>query len=144
VSTDRIQTPDRTFSDRGATKGYAMVVIMVFISVSFLTLTAAYQDMHQLFVFEESSDRLPSTSDGIQEALGVGLAKLQTGEPTVDASDHYRCDLKLRESDGDLVKYLLTYRKRPNNLWWLRAEPAGTTQPDCPVVFSDVACPAPL
>ncbi|MEE8312088.1 MAG: hypothetical protein V3R77_07510 [Candidatus Binatia bacterium] len=126
-----------------STKGYAMVVVLVFIATSFLTLSAAYRDMHQLFAFEESSDRLPSNSDGIQEALGVGLAKLQAGEPTVDGGNRYRCDLKLRESDGRLVKYRLTYRKRGNNRWWLRATPATQAQPDCPVVFADNACPAP-
>lgn len=131
-------------SEERATKGYAMVVVLVFIATSFLALSAAYQDMHQLFAFEESSDRLPSASDGIQEALGVGLAKLQTGEPTVDGGDRYRCDLKLRDSNGGLVKYRLIYRKLADNEWWLRAIPAAATQPDCPVVFSDNACPAPL
>ena len=107
-------------------------------------LGAAYDRMHQMFVFEETSDRLPSTSDGIEEALGAGLARLQTGEPTVDGNDEYRCDLMLRDSGGDTVKYALTYTKLTGNEWTLEAELSSSARPACPASFTDNACPASL
>ena len=128
---------------RAAASGFAMVPILVFTLVSFLALTASYERLYQLFAYEESSDRVPASSDGIQEALGKGLARLHTGEPTVDVSNRYECDLKLRDSDGDLVTYQLTYKKLNDNEWWLRAEPAGDPLPDCPPSFTDNACPPP-
>lgn len=121
-----------------------MLVVMAYVMLGSAMVAMAYDRMHQLFVFEETSDRLPSTSDGIQQALGEGLARLQTGEPSVDGSDEYRCDLALRDSNGDVVKYLLTYTKLADNEWSLRAESAGTAQPDCPPRFADNTCPAPL
>jgi len=122
-----------------------MIVVMVFVTMSAILLSAAYDGMHQLFVFEESSDRLPSTSDGIEEALGHGLARLQTGEPTVAPNNKYTCDLKLRDSNGDLIEFRLTYKKLANNEWWLEAKnPTGASQPTCPPFFSDNTCPAAL
>ncbi len=129
---------------RRADAGYAMVIVMVFVTLSSALVAEAYDRMHQLFVFEETSDRLPSTSDGIQEALGAGLARLQTGEPTVNGNDRYQCDLTLRDSAGDVVKYQLTYTKLTDNEWSLRARPAAAALPACPASFTDIACPAPL
>jgi len=124
-------------------RGYAMVFVMVFTSISMLSLTGGYQRLHQLFAFERSSDRVSPGGDGIEKALGRGLARFATGEPTVDGSNLYVCDLKIRDENGDPVTYRLTYEKLPDNEWSLVAEAAGSAQPTCPASFTDNACPAP-
>jgi hypothetical protein len=124
--------------------GYAMIGVLIFASLSLTALTAAYEQLQQLYFFEESSDRVPVTSDGIQEALGAGLARLQTGEPTVDPGNgRYECNLKLRDNSGGLVEYRLIYTKEANNQFSLRARPAGPARDPCPPAFTDNNCPLP-
>ncbi len=131
-------------SRRRSSAGYAMVSVLVITTISMFAITAAYDRIHQVYRFEEAADRIPSGEDGIAEALGSGLARLQTGEPSVDAQDEYVCDLTLRTTDGsDTEKFRLTYTKLANNEWTLLAEPAGAAEPPCPPVFTDETCPIP-
>jgi len=123
--------------------GYAMIGVLIFASLSLMSLTAAYAQLHQLYFFEEASNRVPITSDGLQEALGAGLARLQTGEPAVDGNNRYECNLALRDNAGALVEYRLIYIKRNNNEFTLRARPAGPVRDRCPPVFVANSCPLP-
>jgi len=120
-----------------------MIGVLIFATLSLLSLTSAYAQLHQLYFFEEASNRVPVTSDGIQEALGAGLARLQTGEPTVGTNDKYECNLRLRDSNGALAEYRLIYTKLTGNQFSLEARPAGPARPTCPVTFTDESCPLP-
>ena len=121
-----------------------MLAVMVFVTTSSLLLSTAYARMHQLFKFEESSDRIAASSDGTQEALGAAVAKLQTGIPTVNGTSQYLCDLELRNSNGTMRKFRIIYRKLTANEWWVRARPPLAALPRCPTSFTANACPAPL
>lgn len=123
--------------------GYAMVVVMIFTTLTLFSLMTSYEQLHQLFRFEETSDRIPSSSDGIQEALGHGLARLAAGEPKVGGNNRYECSLRLRDSSGAVARYRLEYRKLANNEWWLEAEANGPATPVCPAAFTAVSCPLP-
>jgi hypothetical protein len=138
------KTERSTVADRGMRQaGYAMIGVLIFASLSLFSLTSAYAQIHQLYFFEETSNRIPVTSDGIQEALGAGLARLQTGEPAVGSNSKYECNLKLRDSAGALVEYRMIYTKLANNQFSLEARPAGPARPTCPVTFTDGSCPLP-
>jgi hypothetical protein len=138
--TERI--PDSAARSAGVA-GYAMLAVMVFVSMSSMLLSSAYARMHQLFVFEKSSDTIASSSDGTEEALGMAIARFQTGIPNVDASDQFLCDMKLRRIDGSVAVFRITYKKLADDQWWVRARPQIVPLPACPVTFSDNACPAP-
>ena len=70
---------------RAAASGFAMVPVLVFTLISFLALTASYERLRQLFAYEESSDRVPASSDGIQEALGKGIVSRVVADAKVEA-----------------------------------------------------------
>jgi hypothetical protein len=121
-----------------------MIAVMVFVTTSSLLLASAYDRMNQLFAFEESSDRIASDSDGTEEALGAAVARLQTGVPTVNGSNQYLCDLRLRNPDGTVKTFRIIYRKLTKNEWWVRARTPLAALPICPTSFTTNACPAPL
>ena len=121
-----------------------MLPVLVFVLLSFATLSAAYEQLHQLFLFEGLSDRVPASSDGVQEALGHAIARLSTGEPTVNASNRHICKLRLPDDSGALVDYRINYRKRANNEWRVEVEPPQGNETLCATHFTSVACPAPL
>jgi hypothetical protein len=121
-----------------------MVVVLVFTLLSFLTLSAAYEQLHQLFVFEGTSDRVPASSDGEQEALGHAIARLLTGMPTVNGSNRHICKLTLPDENGAPVEYRVNYRKMANNVWRVQLQNLQGGEADCATHFTSVACPAPL
>jgi hypothetical protein len=132
----------RKRSVSGDEGGYILLIVMMFVVSSSFMLATGYELLRSIFAIEEASDRLPSNSDGIQHALGAALARLQTGEPTVDEFDRYACDLEMRDSGGDLVRFRLTYTRLMDNRWEVQAEPVMIAGTKCPATFTDQTCPA--
>ena len=128
----------------GGQGGYVLLIVMMFVVSSSFMLATGYERMRSIFAIEEASDRLPSNSDGIQHALGAALARLQTGEPTVDEFDQYSCDLEMRDSEGDLLRFRLIYTRLMDNRWEVQAEPGASAGTKCPATFTDQTCPASL
>ena len=127
---------------KGGERGYVLLIVMMFVVSSSFMLATGYERMRSIFAIEEASDRLPSNSDGMQHALGAALARLQTGEPSVDEFDRYACDLEMRDSQGELVRFRLTYTRLMNNRWEVQAEPDVIAGTKCPATFTDQTCPA--
>jgi hypothetical protein len=121
-----------------------MVTVLVFTLLSFLTLSAAYEQLHQLFVYEGTSDRVPASSDGTQEALGHAIARFLTGMPTVNGSNRHICKLTLPDESGVPVDYRVNYHKMPNNVWRVQLQNLQGGEVACATHFTSVACPAPL
>ena len=118
--------------------GFAMLMVLVFIMASLLTMTAGYEYLRQVIAAEEAGDRVPDGGDGIAEALGIGVARLQTGEPP---RNDYTCRVILRTSAGDAsLHYDLIHKKQGQDRWLVEAQPADDSEPECPPVFSD-ECP---
>lgn len=123
--------------ERGS-RGAAMILVMVFLTLSLLSLTYGLERTRQLFAFEEQADRVAVSEDGVEKALGMGIARLRSGVPG-DAS--YACELKLRSSDGaDVESYHVLYTQVASNRWSVEAYPSGTDIIDCPDVFA-TTCP---
>ena len=115
--------------------GYAMIAILVFIAITLATMTAAFDRLHQISTFESADKRIPDSEDGVAQALGISLSRLQTGEPP---EDDYSCRLRLRSSDGTTNElYLVTYPRLAIDQWQVEAEPSSAPADVCPLSFSE-------
>lgn len=123
--------------ERGS-RGAAMILVMVFLTLSLLSLTYGFERTRQLFAFEEQADRVAVSENGVEKALGIGIARLRSGVPD-DAS--YACQLKLRSSDGeDVESYDVLYTQVASNRWSVEAYPSAGDIINCPDVFA-TSCP---
>ena len=101
-------------------------------------MSATYDVIHQAYVFEESSDRIASGSDGTERALGIAIARLQSGIP--DTSP-YVCGLRLRSSDGSNIEdFKLTHVQLDQDSWAVHAEPTTDSLQSCASRFAS-SCP---
>jgi hypothetical protein len=122
------------FAERGA----AMMIVMVFLTLALMSLGYGFERTRQLFAFEESSHRIAATDDGVEKALGIGIARLRSGVPD---DDSFGCQLKLRDADGSSVeRYHVFYTKVATDRWNVEAYPSGSDIVDCPDVFT-TSCP---
>jgi hypothetical protein len=118
--------------------GAAMVLVMVFLSLSLLALTMLFDRTRLLFAFQERAVRISGSEDGVEKALGIAIARMRSGVP---ADTPYACQLKLRSDDGDDVEiYHVIHTKVAVDRWSLEAFPSGTAIEDCPAIFS-TSCP---
>jgi hypothetical protein len=130
--------PAYTRDGTNGERGMALVVVVVFVFLSLLALSASYNRVHQAFVLEQSSDRIASGSDGVDRALGVAIARFHTGVPSTSP---YECRLRLRTTDGSaMLAFKITHAKLDIDSWTVKAEPSTTTLEDCPANYS-TSCP---
>jgi hypothetical protein len=115
-----------------------MVLVMVFLLLSLITLTYCFEGTRQLFAFEEQALRVDTTADGIEKALGIGIARLRSGVP---ADSNFSCRLKLRGSDGSNVEaYDIIYTQLASDRWTVEAVASTIEIDDCPNLFT-ASCP---
>jgi hypothetical protein len=118
---------------RPGESGLALIVVITFMFITFLALTASFDVIHQALVMEESSDRIASGSDGVDRALGIAIARLHSGVP---AMSPYECRLRLRSTDGStMIPYKITHTQLDSDSWTVKAEPSSATLDDCPASF---------
>jgi hypothetical protein len=122
---------------RSPARGAAMVIVMVFITLSLLSLTYGFERTRQLFAFEEQAVRIAGSENGVEKALGIGIARLRSGVPD---DNSYSCRLKLRNSGGGVARYDVIYTKVSSNHWTVEAYPGTSQLDDCPDVFA-ASCP---
>ena len=115
-----------------------MTSTMVFLLLALLALMASFESLHSVMQLEESALRIPSSSDGLPEALGIAVARMHTGVPP---DSPYTCRERLRSSDGDdVLTFRVTHTRVADDHWTLAAEASNAEDPDCPAVFED-SCP---
>jgi hypothetical protein len=118
----------------GTNAGYAMIGVLVFIAITLAVMTAAFDRLHQISTFEAAEKRIPASENGVSQALGISLSRLQTGEPP---NDDYTCRLRLRSSDGSSTAlFLVTYTRLAADQWQVEAEPSTAPADVCPLSFS--------
>jgi hypothetical protein len=123
---------------RGDQRGAAMVLVMVFLLLALMSLTYCFDNTRQLFAFEEQALRIGASEDGIERALGIGIARLRSGVP---ADSSYSCRVKLRDSGGsDVETYDIIYTQVALDRWTVEAVPSSIELEDCPGLFS-ASCP---
>jgi hypothetical protein len=111
---------------------------MVFLVISGFALLGSLEGLMQLSRLEESALRVPSTSNGSSEALGLAVARMHTGIPP---ETPYTCRTRLRSSDGEQVlKFAVTHTLLVDGRWSVSVTPSSAEMDDCPMSFAD-ACP---
>ena len=123
---------------RNRQSGIAMTSTMVFLLLALLALMGSFQRLRAVMQLEEAALRVPSTSDGVAEALGIAVARMHTGVPS---DSPYACRERLRSSDGDdVLAFRITHTRVADDHWLLSAEASNAADSDCPSVFSE-SCP---
>jgi len=127
-------TPSRQSVERGT----AMTSTMVFLVIAALALMGSLGGLQQLSRLEESALRVPSTSDGTAEAMGIAIARMHTGVPP---DSPYTCRTRLRSSDGKhVLKFSVTHTRVADDRWSLDVTPSSVDETECPTSFAE-ACP---
>ena len=122
----------------GRDRGTAMTSTMVFLVIAALALSGSFNGLQQLSRLEESALRVPSSSDGRAEAMGIAIARMHTGVPP---DSPYTCRSRLRSSDGKhVLKFLVTHTRLADDRWSVNVAPSDLDDAECPVSFAD-ACP---
>jgi hypothetical protein len=123
---------------RAQERGAAMVLVMVFLLLSLMTLSYCFEGTRQLFAFEEQSLRIAASEDGVEKALGIGIARLRSGVP---ADSNFSCRVNLRDDDGsDVATYDIIYTQLASDRWTVEAVPSTVEIADCPDLFT-TSCP---
>jgi len=115
-----------------------MLMVLVFIAISLMAMSAGYERLRHVTIAEAAGDRIAEDGDGSSEALGVAIARLQTGVPP---EDPYTCRIRLRSSDGaQPLDFDVIHASIATDRWSVEARPADDSQPACPATFAD-SCP---
>jgi len=116
-------------------RGMAILMVLVFIAISLLAVTSGYERLRQVARSESVLDRVPVGGDGVDEILGVAVARLQTGVPP---ADDYTCRDRVLSSDGrSAVDYDVTHTKIAADRWAVSAVPSSASYVECPSAFVD-------
>ena len=126
-------------------RGFALIAVVVFVVLSMALLTITYEHLHRAMLLEKESTAAHVSDSGLEEALGTGVARLQTGAPP---TNRFTCRQVAHES-GRVVHFRLTYdnlaeaqcTSKPGPCWSVEAAGwEGSVTPDsaCPLVFSGV------
>jgi hypothetical protein len=119
-------------------RGTAMTSTMVFLVIAALALMGSLDGLQQLSRLEEAALRVPSSSDGTPEAMGIAIARMHTGLPP---DSPYTCRTRLRSTDGSSVLgFLVTHTRLADDRWSLAVAPSNVAETDCPSSFTDT-CP---
>lgn len=119
-------------------RGTAMTSTMVFLVIAALALLGSLDGLRHLSRLEEIALRVPSSSDGTAEAMGIAIARLHTGVPP---ENPYACRTRLRSSDGSSVlAFTVTHTRLTDDRWSVSVAASNAVTSDCPSSFADT-CP---
>ncbi len=124
-------------------RGFALIAVVVFVVVLMALLTVTYERLHQAMLLEKESTAAHVAASALEEALGIGVARLQTGTPP---ESRFTCR-QVAHEPGGVVHFQLTYDKladaqcTPRGPCWSveASDWHGSVTPEsaCPLVFSD-------
>ena len=121
--------------------GFILVAVQVFVVIAFIVLAPSYELLHEALRVESEAFASASGAVTIEQALGVAVARMQTGLPEVD---DFLCTLELRDRPaGGANRFGIHYVKTAPETWQVTATTAEGQDPDCPSVFQ-AQCPVPL
>jgi len=120
-------------------RGSVLVAVQVFLVVGLIVLASSYERLHEALRLETRTETIPASGDGLEQAMGAALARLQTGIPP---ADDYTCRLRIYDSDTSApIAFMAHYEKTFTDTWTVRVEVSTTSMTDCPSSFRDV-CPS--
>jgi hypothetical protein len=118
--------------------GAAMMLVMVFLTLSLIALTLLFDRTRLLFAFQEQAARITGTENGVEKALGIAIARMRSGVP---GESPFSCQISLRDEDGSNVEiYHVIHTEIATDRWTLEAFPSGSEIDDCPALFT-TSCP---
>ena len=103
-------------------RGYAMVLVLVFIALLLSIYSVAYRDVAAALRIETVRTLRQQRDEGSVEALARGLTLLETGLPP---QDPYVCEVTIDTSTGER-SFTVTFISTAGNNWSVHAAP---TQP---------------
>ncbi len=107
-------------------RGYAMVLVLVFIALMLSIYSVAYRHVAAALRIEHARTLQRQRDEGSVEALGRGLALLETGLPP---SDPYVCGTTVSTSTGARA-FTVSFAAEAANTWSVQARP--TLPPEDP------------
>ncbi len=122
-------------------EGFILVAVQVFVVIAFIVMLPSYERLHEALRVESEAFASAGGTVAIEQALGVAVARLQTGVP---ASDDVVCTLDLHDRPaGASNRFRVHYTKTAPEIWQIQATTAAGQDPDCPSVFQ-AECPVSL
>ncbi len=114
-------------------RGFIIVAVQVFVVIAFIVLAPSYERLHEALRVESEAFASVSGAVTIEQALGVAVARLQTGLPS---ADDFPCTLELRDRPAGLAqRFAIHYLKTGPETWQVQAMTTAGQDPDCPRVF---------
>jgi len=118
--------------------GFIIVAVQVFVVIAFIVLAPSYQRLHEALRVESKAFASAAGTVTTEQALGVAVARLQTGVPAVD---DFPCTLELHDRPADVAhRFAIHYLKTAPHTWQVEATTTPGQDPDCPSVFQ-ASCP---
>jgi hypothetical protein len=129
--------------DRASEAGFALISVVLFSAVALGLLAMGYERIHQATLLAKESSGNALASPGAAEALGTGLALLQTGAPPAAS---FRCRLVVHGREAANA-YEIAYNRLGSSecgvpggaCWSVEATPWTETSAfagDCPSSFT--------
>ena len=115
-------------------RGYAMLLVVVFMVLFFALWSVAYHQMAADLRFEAVQAQRVLRDEGSTQALAQALALLETGLPP---SQPYACGVTVNTSTGPR-SFAVTFSLEGPNQWSVQAAPLqlGENPPPMPVTFA--------
>jgi len=122
----------RNHPPRAARRGYAMVVVLVFLAVMLSLLAVSQRRLGSVLRIESHFVDAEARGDR-QRAMGLALDALWTGPPP---SQHYVCATVIETSVGP-KSFTITFDSNGGSHWDIRVEPtaSGDNPPLLPTSF---------
>jgi len=111
----------RNFPRRSARRGYAMVVVLVFLALMLSMLAVSQRQLGSVLRMESSFVNADARGNR-KQAMGNALDILWTGAPP---SDPYVCSTIVQTTLGP-KSYTITYERQGGNHYQVRVEPTAT------------------
>jgi hypothetical protein len=115
-------------------RGYALVVVLVFVTLFLAMLGVAWRQVGSALRLESAQVAQSRRDEGSLQALARAMHLLETGLPP---DDSYVCNATVGTSAG-LQNYTVTFTREADAQWSVRAEPAesDSIHPSMPATFA--------
>jgi hypothetical protein len=112
--------------------GYAMLLVLLFLVLMFSLMAFAYGQLGAALRLETARAQQMQRDEGSIQALGKGLALLETGLPPTDP---YVCGVAVNTSTGS-SSFTVTFRSEGGNHWSVHSAPTTASENPQPMPVS--------